>query len=96
MRLAWDMTISAFGGRQKHYETFFFGDPVRMKQALYNVYDRSEYVARVNDVRGGHELAGVIAHALSSTKSNVAASSPVSSGAKSTIRLSRTPNTASS
>src|SRR3954454_11622827 len=49
MRLAWDMTISAFGGRQKHYETFFFGDPVRMKQALYNVYDRSEYVTRVNN-----------------------------------------------
>jgi 4-hydroxyphenylacetate 3-monooxygenase len=49
MRLAWDMTISAFGGRQKHYETFFFGDPVRMKQALYNVYDRSAYVERVNN-----------------------------------------------
>ncbi len=49
MRLAWDMTISAFGGRQKHYETFFFGDPVRMKQALYNVYDRSAYVERVRN-----------------------------------------------
>jgi 4-hydroxyphenylacetate 3-monooxygenase len=47
MRLAWDMTISGFGGRQAHYENFFFGDPVRMRQALYNVYDRSEAVARV-------------------------------------------------
>lgn len=47
MRLAWDMTISGFGGRQSHYETFFFGDPVRMKMALYNIYDRSECVDRV-------------------------------------------------
>ena len=49
MRLAWDMTISGFGGRQAHYENFFFGDPVRMRMALYNVYDRSEPVARIKD-----------------------------------------------
>ncbi len=48
MRLAWDMTLSSFGGRQAHYEQFFFGDPVRMRQALYNVYDRSAQVERVN------------------------------------------------
>lgn len=47
MRLAWDMTISGFGGRQAHYENFFFGDPVRMRTALYGVYDRREYVDRV-------------------------------------------------
>ena len=47
MRLAWDMTISGFGGRQAHYENFFFGDPVRMRMALYNVYDRSEAVERI-------------------------------------------------
>jgi 4-hydroxyphenylacetate 3-monooxygenase len=47
MRLAWDMTISGFGGRQTHYENFFFGDPVRMRMALYNVYDRSHCVDRV-------------------------------------------------
>ncbi len=47
MRLAWDMTISGFGGRQAHYENFFFGDPVRMKMALYGIYDRSELVDRV-------------------------------------------------
>lgn len=47
MRLAWDMTISGFGGRAAHYENFFFGDPVRMKQALYGVYDRSAAVERV-------------------------------------------------
>ena len=47
MRLAWDMTISGFGGRQTHYENFFFGDPVRMRQALYGIYDRSGCVERV-------------------------------------------------
>ena len=47
MRLAWDMTISGFGGRQSHYENFFFGDPVRMRQALFNVYDRTAAVERV-------------------------------------------------
>jgi 4-hydroxyphenylacetate 3-monooxygenase len=47
-RLAWDMTISAFGGRQLHYERFFFGDPTRMKHALYGVYDRRPLVERVN------------------------------------------------
>lgn len=48
-RLAWDMSISGFGGRQGLYEQFFFGDPVRMKQALYGVYDRSEQVERVKN-----------------------------------------------
>jgi len=46
-RLAWDMTISGFGGRQALYERFFFGDPVRMKQALYGIYDRTALVERV-------------------------------------------------
>ena len=48
-RLAWDMTISGFGGRQALYERFFFGDPVRMKHALYGVYDRSEQVDRIKE-----------------------------------------------
>ena len=26
--LAWDLTCSAFGSRQTHYERFFAGDPV--------------------------------------------------------------------
>jgi 4-hydroxyphenylacetate 3-monooxygenase len=46
-RLAWDMTVSGFGGRQALYERFFFGDPVRMRQALYGIYDRSALVERI-------------------------------------------------
>ncbi|GGK17342.1 4-hydroxyphenylacetate 3-monooxygenase, oxygenase component [Deinococcus malanensis] len=46
-RLAWDMAMSSFAGRQELYERFFFGDPVRMHSALYEVYDSSEAVGRV-------------------------------------------------
>ncbi|SEJ53437.1 4-hydroxyphenylacetate 3-monooxygenase [Deinococcus reticulitermitis] len=46
-RLAWDMSMSSFGGRQALYEKYFFGDPVRMHSALYEIYDRSEPVARI-------------------------------------------------
>jgi 4-hydroxyphenylacetate 3-monooxygenase len=46
-RLAWDMTLSGFGARQELYERFFFGDPVRMHQTLFNVYDKEPYKARV-------------------------------------------------
>jgi 4-hydroxyphenylacetate 3-monooxygenase len=48
-RLAWDMTLSGFGARQELYERFFFGDPVRMYQTLYAVYDKEPYKARVRD-----------------------------------------------
>jgi 4-hydroxyphenylacetate 3-monooxygenase len=54
-RLAWDMTLSGFGGRQSLYERFFFGDPVRMRQALYTVYDRSAYVERVRRFVAGSD-----------------------------------------
>jgi 4-hydroxyphenylacetate 3-monooxygenase len=47
-RLAWDVCMSAFGSRQTLYERFFFGDPVRMAGALYNSYDKQDYVDRVN------------------------------------------------
>ncbi|WP_223702659.1 4-hydroxyphenylacetate 3-monooxygenase, oxygenase component [Sutcliffiella deserti] len=39
-RLAWDISMSAFGSRQTLYERFFFGDPNRLTQALYHEYNR--------------------------------------------------------
>ena len=52
------MTISGFGGRQSLLrERFFFGDPVRMRQALYNVYDRSAFVDRVHRFVAGSDQA---------------------------------------
>ena len=67
-RLAWDMSISAFGGRQSHYELFFFGDPPRMKQALYGIYDTYRGARRVKafvaDTGWPQNSAGVTAGAL--------------------------------
>jgi 4-hydroxyphenylacetate 3-monooxygenase len=48
-RLAWDVSISAFGSRQTLYERYFFGDPVRMAGAYYNSYDKSAVVERVQN-----------------------------------------------
>ncbi|GAA0499428.1 hypothetical protein GCM10008986_28240 [Salinibacillus aidingensis] len=39
-RLAWDLTMSAFGTRQTQYERFFFGNPVRLTTDLYWNYDK--------------------------------------------------------
>lgn len=47
-RLAWDMTISGFGGRQNLYEMYFFGDPVRNQAALYQSYDLEPHVQRIH------------------------------------------------
>lgn len=48
-RLAWDLSMSSFAGRQILYERFFFGDPVRLASGLYRDYDRSEYVKWVEE-----------------------------------------------
>ncbi|WP_315906646.1 4-hydroxyphenylacetate 3-monooxygenase, oxygenase component [Priestia koreensis] len=41
-RLAWDLTMSAFGSRQMHYEYYFFGDPVRMGMTYFDNYSAKE------------------------------------------------------
>jgi 4-hydroxyphenylacetate 3-monooxygenase len=46
-RLAWDMTMSAFGTRQTLYERFFFGDPVKFSVTFYNSYDKTKCVEMV-------------------------------------------------
>ncbi|MGD7054101.1 4-hydroxyphenylacetate 3-monooxygenase, oxygenase component [Sutcliffiella horikoshii] len=43
-RLAWDISMSAFGSRQTLYERFFFGCPTRLAMGLYHEYDRKELV----------------------------------------------------
>ncbi|MFJ8234896.1 4-hydroxyphenylacetate 3-monooxygenase, oxygenase component [Ureibacillus sp. NPDC094379] len=48
-RLAWDLTMSAFGTRQTQYERYFFGDPVRLAGDLYQSYSKEEYVAGVKE-----------------------------------------------
>ncbi|WP_138417596.1 4-hydroxyphenylacetate 3-monooxygenase, oxygenase component [Aquibacillus sediminis] len=48
-RLAWDLTMSAFGSRQTHYEYYFFGDPVKMGMAYFDKYDKEPYKEAVRD-----------------------------------------------
>ncbi|WP_433747130.1 4-hydroxyphenylacetate 3-monooxygenase, oxygenase component [Falsibacillus pallidus] len=48
-RLAWDLTMSAFGSRQTLYERFFFGDPIKLSTSLYNGYDKNRYVEMVKE-----------------------------------------------
>ena len=45
--LAWDVACSAFGGRQVLYERFFGGDPVRNAMLLYQSYDKTHAMDRV-------------------------------------------------
>jgi len=49
-RLAWDTCMSGFGTRQTQYERYFFGDPVRLANTIYQTYNREELIARVEDM----------------------------------------------
>jgi len=57
-RLAWDICVSSFAGRQTLYEYFFFGSPPRMLAALYKSYDREPYRQRVRDLVAEAQPAG--------------------------------------
>jgi 4-hydroxyphenylacetate 3-monooxygenase len=48
-RLAWDLTMSAFGTREVQYERYFYGDPIKLASQLYFMYDKEPYVERVRD-----------------------------------------------
>jgi 4-hydroxyphenylacetate 3-monooxygenase len=48
-RLAWDIAISTFGGRQVLYERFFASDPLTRARALKAAYPKDEVMARVRE-----------------------------------------------
>ncbi|WP_181347868.1 4-hydroxyphenylacetate 3-monooxygenase, oxygenase component [Thalassobacillus sp. CUG 92003] len=48
-RLAWDVTMSAFGSRQTHYEYYFFGDPIKMGMTYFEQFDKEPYKAYVQE-----------------------------------------------
>lgn len=48
-RLAWDVTMSAFGARQAHYEYYFFGDPIKMGMSYFDDYEKESYKKFVDD-----------------------------------------------
>ena len=47
-RLAWDISMSAFGSRQSLYERYFFGDPVRLASGFYQNYDKDPSISLVD------------------------------------------------
>lgn len=51
-RLAWDMTMSAFGSRQMHYEYYFFGDPVRMGMSYFEGFEKDSYKDMIREFLG--------------------------------------------
>jgi 4-hydroxyphenylacetate 3-monooxygenase len=46
-RLAFDVAVSSFAGRQQLYERYYSGDPVRLAGMLYSLYDRDSYMQRI-------------------------------------------------
>ena len=47
--LAWDVSCSAFSGRQVLYERMFGGNPVRNAMTLFHTYDKEPFRQRVRD-----------------------------------------------
>jgi 4-hydroxyphenylacetate 3-monooxygenase len=47
MRLAYDAALSSFAGRQRLYEQYYTGDPMRTQSALFNTYDKDTHIERV-------------------------------------------------
>jgi 4-hydroxyphenylacetate 3-monooxygenase len=54
-RLAFDVAISSFSGRQQLYERYYSGDPVRLAGTLYSMYDRDSYMERIWGLLDGLE-----------------------------------------
>jgi 4-hydroxyphenylacetate 3-monooxygenase len=49
-RLAQDVAVSGFGGRQTLYERFFFGPQHLMAAVYFELYDKEEYMGRVSEL----------------------------------------------
>jgi 4-hydroxyphenylacetate 3-monooxygenase len=47
-RLAFDVAVSSFSGRQQLYERYYSGDPVRLAGTLFSMYDRDTYMNRIS------------------------------------------------
>ena len=49
-RLAFDVAVSSFSGRQELYERYYSGDPVRLASALYAMYPKDALAAKVRSM----------------------------------------------
>ncbi len=48
MRLGFDASLSSFSGRQRLYEQFYTGDPMRTQALLFNMYDKDTHIERIH------------------------------------------------
>ena len=48
LRLAFDASLSSFAGRQRLYEQFYTGDPMRTQALFYRSYDTDAHIARIH------------------------------------------------
>ena len=49
-RLVHDVAVSGFGNRQVLYERFFFGPPNIMASVYYDLYNKDDMMARVDEL----------------------------------------------
>ena len=48
LRLAFDASLSSFAGRQRLYEQFYTGDPMRTQALFYRMFDTDSHIARIH------------------------------------------------
>jgi len=65
-RLAFDVAVSSFSGRQQLYERYYSGDPVRLAATLYSLYDRDSYMQRIWGMLDGLEAGHLPARTFTS------------------------------
>jgi len=49
-RLAYDAALSSFAGRQRLYEQYYSGDPMRSMSQMYRSYSKDEHIDRIHDM----------------------------------------------
>lgn len=49
-RLAYDAALSSFSGRQRLYEQYYSGDPMRTQSQMYRFYRKDKHIQRVHDM----------------------------------------------
>ena len=49
-RLAYDAALSSFAGRQRLYEQYYSGDPMRSMSLMYRMYPKDEHIDRVHNM----------------------------------------------
>ena len=59
LRLAFDASLSSFAGRQRLYEQFYTGDPMRTQALLFNMYDTDTHIERIHTMLDELEKTGI-------------------------------------